>query len=50
MKYRKQKRQFNSSKKFGKSGEKKEKDSKNGKVDKSKVRCYNCDEMGHFAT
>ena len=50
MKYRKQKRQFNSSKKFGKSGEKKEKDSKTGKLDKSKVRCYNCDGMGHFAT
>ena len=50
MKYRKQKRQFNSSKKFGKSGEKKEKDSNIGKLDKSKVRCYNCDGMGHFAT
>ena len=50
MKYRKQKRQFNSSKKFGKSGEKKEKYSKTGKLDKSKVRCYNCDGMGHFAT
>ena len=50
MKYRKQKRQFNSSKKFGKYGEKKEKDSKTGKLDKSKVRCYNCDGMGHFAT
>ena len=50
LKYRKQKRQFNSSKKFGKSGEKKEKDSKTGKLDKSKVRCYNCDGMGHFAT
>ena len=50
MKYRKQKRQFNSSKKFGKLGEKKEKDFKTGKLDKSKVRCYNCDGMGHFAT
>ena len=50
MKYRKQKRQFNSSKKFDMSGEKKEKDSKTGKLDKSKVRCYNCDGMGHFAT
>ena len=50
MKYMKQKRQFNSSKKFGKSGEKKEEDSKTGKLDKSKVRCYNCDGMGHFAT
>ena len=50
MKYMKQKRQFNSSKKFVKSGEKKEKDSKTGKLDKSKVRCYNCDGMGHFAT
>ena len=49
-KYRKQKRQFNSSKKSSKSGEKKEKDSKTGKLDKSKVRCYNCDGMGHFAT
>ena len=49
-KYRKQKRQFNSSKKFSKFGEKKEKDSKTGKLDKSKVRCYNCDGMGHFAT
>ena len=50
MKYRKQKKQFNSSKKFGKSGGKKEKESKSGKLDKSKVRCYNCDGMGHFAT
>ena len=50
MKYRKQKKQFNSSKKFGKSGGKKEKDFKTGKLDKSKVRCYNCDGMGHFAT
>ena len=50
LKYRKQKRQFNSSKKFGKSGEKKEKDSKTGKLDKSNVRCYNCDGMRHFAT
>ena len=50
MKYMKQKRQFNSSKKSGKSGEKKEKDSKTGKLDNSKVRCYNCDGMGHFAT
>ena len=50
MKYRKQKRQFNSSKKFDKSGEKKEKDSKTRQLDKSKVRCYNCDGMGHFAT
>ena len=49
-KYMKQKRQFNSSKKSGKSGEKKEKDSKTGKLDKSKVRCYNCDGMGHFVT
>ena len=49
-KYRKQKRQFNSSKKFSKSGENKEKDFKTGKLDKSKVRCYNCDGMGHFAT
>ena len=31
------------------SGEKKEKDSKTEKLDKSKVRCYNCDGMGHFA-
>ena len=50
MKYKKQKKQFNSSKKFGKSGGKKEKESKSGKLDKSKVRCYNCDGMGHFAT
>ena len=50
LKYRKQKRQFNSSKKFGKLGEKKDKDSKTGKLDKSRVRCYNCDGMGHFAT
>ena len=48
-KYRKQKRQFNSSKKSSRSGEKKEKDSKTEKLDKSKVRCYNCDGMGHFA-
>ena len=40
---------FNSAKKSGKSGEKKEKDSKTEKLDKSKVRCYNCDGMGHFA-
>ena len=45
-KYRKQKGQFNSSKKSSKPGEKKEKDSKTGKLDKSKVRCYNCDGMG----
>ena len=38
MKYRKKKKQFNSSKKFGKSGGKKEKDFKSGKLDKSKVR------------
>ena len=50
MKYMKQKKQFNFSKKFGKSGGKKEKESKYGKLDKSKVRCYNCDRMGHFAT
>ena len=50
MKYMKQKKQFNSSKKFGKSGGRKEKESKSGKLDKSKVRCYNCDGMGHFAT
>ena len=50
MKYMKHKKQFDSSKKFGKSGGKKEKDFKTGKLDKSKVRCYNCDGMGHFAT
>ena len=48
-KYRKQKRQFNSSKKSSNSGENKEKDSKTGKLDKSKVRCYNCDGMRQFA-
>ena len=48
-KYRKQQKMFNSAKKSGKSGEKKEKDSKTEKLDKSKVRCYNCDGMGHFA-
>ena len=48
-KYRKQKKQFNSSKRSSRSGEKKEKDSKTEKLDKSKVRCYNCDGMGHFA-
>ena len=40
---------FNSAKKSSRSGEKKEKDSKTEKLDKSKVRCYNCDGMGHFA-
>ena len=48
-KLRKQKKQFNSSKRSSRSGEKKEKDSKTEKLDKSKVRCYNCDGMGHFA-
>ena len=48
-KYRKQKRQFKSSKKSNRSGEKKEKESKTEKLDKSKVRCYNCDGIGHFA-
>ena len=50
MKYMKQKKQFNSLKKFGKPGGKKEKDFKTRKLDKSKVRCYNCDGMGHFDT
>ena len=49
MKYRKHKKQLNSSKKPGKSGGKREKESKSGKLDKSKVRCYNCDGLGHFA-
>ena len=48
-KYRKQQKMFNSAKKSSRSGEKKEKDSKTEKLDKSKVRCYNCDGMGHFA-
>ena len=46
MKYRKQMKQFNSSRKPGT----REKDFKSGKLDISKVRCYNCDGMGHFAT
>ena len=50
MKYRKQKKKFNSSKKPGKSRGKREKEPKSGKLDKSKVRCYNCDGMGPFAT
>ena len=50
MKYMKQMKKFNSSRKPGKSGGKREKESKSGKLDKSKVRCYNCDGMGHFAT
>ncbi|KAL8126077.1 hypothetical protein AgCh_013384 [Apium graveolens] len=32
------------------SGRREGKDSKAGKVDRSKIKCYNCDEPGHFAT
>ena len=49
---------FGKNKKFSKKGSSSEhrsfkktegKDSKSGKLDKSKVKCYNCGEMGHFA-
>ena len=31
-------------------GRKDGKDSKAGKLDRTKIKCYNCDEPGHFAT
>ncbi|XP_063941893.1 uncharacterized protein LOC135149891 [Daucus carota subsp. sativus] len=49
---------FGKNKRFSKKGSSTEqrsfkktegKDSKSGKLDKSKVKCYNCGEMGHFA-
>ncbi|KAK1394057.1 hypothetical protein POM88_013113 [Heracleum sosnowskyi] len=52
MKFRKARRQDNFQKKTFNVDKDKyiKKDSKSGKFDKSKVRCYKCNGMGHFAT
>ncbi|KAK1397404.1 hypothetical protein POM88_007267 [Heracleum sosnowskyi] len=52
MKFRKARRQGNFQKRTFNADKDKynKKDSKSGKFDKSKVRCYKCNGMGHFAT
>ncbi|KAK1360650.1 hypothetical protein POM88_045124 [Heracleum sosnowskyi] len=52
MKFRKARRQGNFQKKTFNADKDKynKKDSRSGKFDKSKVRCYKCNGMGHFAT
>ncbi|KAK1373223.1 hypothetical protein POM88_029416 [Heracleum sosnowskyi] len=52
MKFRKNRRQGNFQKKTFKADKDKyiKKDSKGSKFDKSKVRCYKCNGMGHFAS
>ena len=55
MKFRKQRRQENSSKKFSKYDgkerfrKKEGKEVKTDKMDKSKVKCFHCDGIGHYA-
>ena len=55
MKYRKQRRQGNFSRKSSGTDNKERfkkregSESKSDKVDKSKIKCYNCDGIGHFA-
>ena len=55
MKFRKQRRQENFTKKFSKTDgkerfrKKEGKDFKAGKVDKSKIKCFKCDGTGHYA-